>query len=381
MGIKSTTVKSSAGYISYLKENRLAVAILSVLLLVMTVGIWLRFSQFSLDSRYYYAMSLRYSGVDRQTAYQMVIDYQRKLWGNLYIIRPIDNIMDWGLTAPRVVYPLLSTPFVILFGVKGLEVIPIIFTFLSLGMIHYYLTKRFNIAAASVTVGGLLLSTYVMRWSLGMLTESISIFLGVVSLLFAYKYIESRKAWYLVALGAATLTSAFTRQATLIVAGAFVCAWLGAVILKKKNTGWGVVALVNLIVSVGIQLIQSALAPFSQLDQFLKVTHTNDLFHAILALPKLVAKILFKEIIWYLKNDQVLLVLLAICVVAVFMNLAKTDSHLFIGAIAGTLLYAATNGSNTQFRYALPGLIFFAIVMASYLQEKLPKLLGEKQKA
>jgi hypothetical protein len=346
--------------------------IFAVLLITM-VGVYLGSKQFFPDSRFYLGMSLRFGGMDRVSAYQVVSGLHREMMNPSLPMPDIVKLFDWGLTLPRVVYPLLSAPFVHILGYKGLAIVPAIFTFGYVIGFHYLLVKRFDRITAFVAVTFVVLSNCVMLYSFGMLTESLSIFWGLLSIAFAFKYLETRNPLLLVAIASVTFLSAFTRQATFIVAGAFLFAWFGALIQKRHRSGWGAIALVNGGVALGLQLFQTAVFPFSQADQFMKATGTESVAGAVLQAPGLLAGVLKKEIYYYLAADIPLLLILILCVVSVSLYLGKTENHLFIGAIAGILVYVVTNGSSTHFRYALPGLVFFALTFSLIIHQALIK--------
>src|SRR4051794_19705616 len=76
---------------------------------------------FAPDSRYYAAMALEFGGTDRVSAAAQVAEYARQY---RLVVPPADVLFGWALVQPRIVMPALSAPFVKIFGVQGLAVVP-----------------------------------------------------------------------------------------------------------------------------------------------------------------------------------------------------------------------------------------------------------------
>jgi hypothetical protein len=204
-----------------------------------------------------------------------------------------------------------------------------------------------------------------MFYGSAMLTESLSALWGALTLVAAWHY-QRRPGWRpVVWMVALTVISGFTRQATLIPAGAFVTAWLIALLLRRRPNTWGVPALAVGVTSVAVQLLQSLIFPsFSQLDQFKLKTGAHSLGGALWNSPKLAARILQSDLTYFAQADHALLVLITLSVVSMVVFWRRSESHLLLGAILGITLYNVTNGTPTGFRYAMPGLVFYAVSAA-----------------
>ena len=61
------------------------------------------------------------------------------------------------------------------------------------------------------------------------------------------------------------------------------------------------------------------------------------------------------------RSDHALLILVMLSILSMVIFWRRAESHLLGGAIAGITLYNVTNGTRTGFRYAMPGLAFYAV--------------------
>jgi len=322
------------------------------------------------DSRYYAAMSLWFGGASKEEAARQVTEMGAR---SGILTPPVDTLFGWGLVQPRVVLPALSVPFVRIWGVEGLAVVPALATAAVVGVLTWALARRWGVVAAVATVVLVMCSQRIMFYGSVMLTESLSALWGALILVAAWQY-QRRRGWRPVAwMVALTVISGFTRQATLIPAGAFVTAWLVAVALRRRPNTWGVPALAVGVTSVAVQLFQTWLFPtFSQLNQFEAKTGAHSLGQAIRRAPRLAWHIAGKDLAYFATSDHVLLVLITLSAVSMIVFWRRSESHLLLGAILGIELYSVTNGTPTAFRYAMPGLAFFAVSVALLLSRADP---------
>jgi hypothetical protein len=319
---------------------------------------------FSPDSRYYLAMAYLFGGESPESARELTIEFASRYGVE---VPPIDLLFGWGLVQPRVVLPTLAAPFVSLFGPYGLALTTMLITIALVVVTTLIVTRRYGWVAGTATMLLVNGSFYLMTYFGSMLTESLSALWTALALIAAWGWIRDRNPWWLVLAGGATVASAFTRQATLIVAGAFLMAWVIGSLIERRNSAWMWPALVVTVASLGSQLVQSIVWPsFSQLSQFLRVTGADSLGEALLAVPALVVKILWSDFQLLLRYDRILLFAIVMAVAGMLLFWRRVEAHLLLGAILATALYNITNGTPTQFRYAVPGVIFF-IIMAAYV--------------
>lgn len=314
------------------------------------------------DSRYYLAMAFWFGGDSQEIARERTIDFATPFD---IPIPGLDLLFGWGLVQPRVVLPALAAPFVKAFGPYGLAVVTLLITVALTILLTMVLIKRYGrtaAVAAMLLVNG---STFLMWINAGMLTESLSALWTVLLLIVAWRYIASPRWWLLLVLVGITALSAFTRQATLIDAGAFAMAWLLGTIIKRKNSPWLFPAIAVTATSLGCQILQTVIfSPFSQLDQFIKQSGADTLWGAILAIPTKIRFILTTDFKNFMLTDHALMFIVILSVIGLIIFWRREESHLLFGAIIGVALYNITNGTPTTFRYAVPGLAFYVLVVA-----------------
>ncbi|WP_146114782.1 hypothetical protein [Microbacterium sp. MYb45] len=318
------------------------------------------------DSRYYLAMAYWFGGESQESARELTIDF-----ADAYRVPvpDVDQLFGWGLVQPRVVLPALAALPVRLFGPFGLAGTVLLITLVMTVVFTQILRRRFGNGVA-VTVMILVNASYqLMMFNGGMLTESLSALWTALTLVATWAWFRKRSSWMLVVVALTVVGSAFTRQATFIVAGAFVMAWLLGSLFGRRWSEWGWPALVVAGTAIGCQLLQTVLFPsFSQLDQFLKKAEADSIGEAILAVPRMALRILSGDLGTFLERDLTLLLLIILALVGMVLFFRRPEAHLLLGAILGTALYNITNGTPTQFRYAVPGLIFFVLSAALTLR-------------
>lgn len=315
------------------------------------------------DSRYYLAMTYLFLGNTPEHARDLTIAFSEPRGIE---IPGLDLLFGWGLVQPRVVLPALSTPFVAAFGPNGLAVVPLIATLLCLVLMAVMVRRRFGIMPALTVVLLLNTSMFLVSFQTGMLTEGLSALFTVLALIAAWQWIRRPRAWLLIVMGATTAASAFTRQATLIMAGAFVMAWLIDMALHRRwRSAWLWPAVVVAGTTLVCQALQSVVFPsFSQTDQFVTQAGASSLGEAILNVPMMLFGIVKADVLAMMRNDRALLILICLAVAGMVLFWRRTEAHLLLGAILATGVYNVTNGTPTAFRYATPGLIFWVLCAA-----------------
>lgn len=322
----------------------------------------LREQYFYPDSRYYLAMAYWFGGETQESARNLTIDFAA-MYGQ--DVPEMGKLFGWGLVQPRVVLPLLAAIPVRLFGPFGLAgTVLVIFIVMTI-VFTIILKRRYgNVVAATVmlVING---SSHLMQFNGGMITESLSALWSALTLVVAWWWFAKRRGWMLLLLAATVVGAAFTRQATFIVAGAFVIAWLLGSLLQRRWNDWTLPAIVVAATSLGCQVLQTIVFPsFSQLDQFFLKTGTDNLGDALLNAPRMALYIIKGDVYTFLNEDVATLVLILLALLGAVLHFKRPEAHLLIGAILGTAIYNVTNGTPTQFRYAVPGLIFFALAAA-----------------
>ena len=127
-------------------------------------------------------------------------------------------------------------------------------------------------------------------------------------------------------------------------------------------------AVVVAATAVITQILQTVLFPFSQSGQFLKATDSSTLGEALTRVPGLAYHLFAVDINMFMAEDKPLLFLFVLSVGGVVLFWKHEEAHLLFGAMIAVALYNITNGSATGFRYALPGLVFYLLVVAKVFQ-------------
>ncbi|MFV0426191.1 MAG: hypothetical protein ACK5KU_04030 [Beutenbergiaceae bacterium] len=349
----------------FISRHRSNLALWSVVLGSFAVGYrayMLRLPTFYPDSRYYLAMAFLFGGESPESARDLTVEWAARFDQD---VPELEKLFGWGLVQPRVILPLLSAIPVRIFGPPGLAGTVLgIFLVLTV-VLTLILRARFGNATAISIMLLLNTSHYLMMFNGGMLTESLSALWSALTLVVAWWWIRRRRRWMLLMLVGLVTAAAFTRQATFIVAGAFVIAWLLGSAIQRRWNEWTLPAIVVATTALGVQILQSLLFPsFSQMDQFLMKAGADTLGEALLAAPQMGLLIFMREVNTFLHQDVPLLVLICLAIASTVLFIRRTESHLLIGTVLGIALYNITNGTPTQFRYAIPGLIFFALSAA-----------------
>jgi hypothetical protein len=338
--------------------------ILGLFVIIAGITVALR-TQFSPDSAHYLGMGLWFSGMSREDAVDFVM--QVSIAHGYEPNTTPTQLFDWGLVQPRVILPLLSVPFIWVFGPGGLGVLTVLITMFMLLALYWLLRSYYGRLVAVAVVLLTMSSMFLMSFSLGMLTESLSAVWGVITLAIAYRYQRDRRWIWIMMLVVVTALSAFTRQATFIVAGAFAMVWLVSLFTPSERRNWHLPALAVVGTAVVAQITQTLLFPFSQAGQYMRMTETDSVWEAILATPALAWGIVKQDLAAFALHDPSMLIVLGLSFLSMVLFWRRAETHLLLGAMLGVALYNITNGTSTQFRYAVPGLVFYLASIALLL--------------
>jgi hypothetical protein len=264
------------------------------------------------------------------------------------------NLSTWGLVAPRVVYSVLSIPFVFLFGIPGMLVVPI------LSLLGFFLSilalgrRLSNQNFALLIVFALSISPTFLRWMLSNITDSpITFFFALVVLVLSSS--DSKPIWGSKILLLVFLTS-FTRFCLPV--------WLsiGLVLFFNRRRWEGLFVLV----SSSIAAIPTIL--FMPSDAVLPGSAPEGLIEKLTGVAKSFFVILFWESAQLAVLDRVLLALIVIGVLVSLLYFKEISSQLYISVLFSVLVIGAINGTvGVNFRYQLPVIGFLAWVLIASL--------------
>jgi hypothetical protein len=301
------------------------------------------------DGSHYAYRTLTFLGVDSNAAAERVVS-----WYQIHGIK--NNVFDanfltpenkeaWGLTAPRILYSLLSIPFVFLFGISGMLVVPI-FSFILLISCVYRFSEIYKVPSTGfLLVMVLCTSPTVLRWMIANITDSLLAGLfGIVALILSSKI--SNKTWFFAIFSLIVLTS-ITRFCTPIWIAIAAVLWID----QKRAQSLGVI-LVSSVSSLPTLLYMPSTAVLpadSEAQGFLK----------LVLLIKSFFEVGFFEIAQLAALDRALLLTIIVAVAVSVRNLSEIASKYFLAVLLAVWFIGAINGTvGVNFRYQLPVLAF-----------------------
>jgi hypothetical protein len=260
------------------------------------------------------------------------------------------NNPSWVIYGTRFVYPLLSVPFVFLFGLNGLLVVPVIsFFILVLGVVligeHYG-----NRLAALIIVFGLTVSSTVNRWMLINSTDSLLVALVTI---FTYLSIKNVKDKYWIPIAVSiVIIGTYTRFSMLLWIGFAI----GFAVSRQCLRAWVIflTAFISFLPTLFLDF-QSAVLPNEG---------KSSLLSKGIKLPVSMARMAFYDTAQLIVLDRVLIVMLITGVIVAVKNLSDISSRFFIVNVFMLLCTAGINGTpGVNFRYELPILPILAWVL------------------
>jgi hypothetical protein len=248
---------------------------------------------------------------------------------------------SWAIYGTRLAYPILSIPFVGLFGMYGLLVVPSLsFLVLVIGIV--IMGKHFNNPwAALAVVFALTVSPTVGRWMLINSTDSLLVALTMVLTLIVLKNVRS-PYWYpltciIVIVGSYTRFSLFLWLGYAI-GLAFARKYLRAFVLS-------IVAIASFLPTLFLDF-QSAVLPNEG---------NSSLFVKVIKLPFSMLRMAFYDVAQLVVLDRVLLFVILGAVILSFKHLKKSVSRYFLSVLLMLWCTAGINGTpGVNFRYELP---------------------------
>lgn len=312
------------------------------------------FGLYQPDGNYYAYQTLKYLGHDSQGAGQMVAD-----WYSMHASK-IDFVSDqaflpeatatWGVVSQRILYPILSVPFVAMFGIAGMLAVPAI-SLLVLMIVALQLGKVYKVPNFGLVIALILTcSLTVMRWMIVNCTDALLAGLfGVIVLMLNKNKWGIKSMVLLITLCVAT---SFTR----------IClpVWiLIAVVLfyQKHKTVAVSIALLSMILSIPTFLAAPSNAILPSATQSSGLTK---LFYIPISFIKIIAFELAELAIL----DRTLLFLIVLTVVFSLKYWRYSSAQFFFAVFIATFAIGAINGElGVNFRYQMPQLPFMAWVL------------------
>ena len=303
------------------------------------------------DGSHYTYRALTFLGVDSSAAAERVVNWYQIYGVKNNVFSPIsltpENSGAWGLSAPRVLYPLLSIPFVHLFGIPGMLVIPTAsFVLLTLCVFRMSELKgKQPIGFLIVLV--LCTSPTVLRWMIANITDSLlAALFSVVALLLMSRNRQTN--WYL-GISLLIVMTSITRFSLPIWIGIGVVLWINRM---KLQSIWVLILSAVSFLPTLIFMPSSAISPANA---------DAGLFSKLIFIAQSFFKVGFIEVAQLGAIDRALLVTLLIAVAIAFRYPREISSQYFLAVLISVWTIGAINGTlGVNFRYQMPVLGFAA---------------------
>ncbi len=342
---------------------------------VATFGqISFRFWHWGPDTRYYLAWTYRLMGHSEHDAGQMTYTYMlgRFDWFKTYCYfacQPDSPEATYGhlfhgeagaMVATRLVYPLLSVPFVWLLGPRGMLVIPMLAYAAAVVMMMVLISRTVGRNWSVLGALSIILPTTVSAYGLYTYTEAPAMALVVASLLvLPIGRTAIRRDWII--FGVLLLLLAFTRQFHYILLAAIGLAWLGALARRGMRNEWLPFLLISAAVTAAAATAQMIIgSEYSIVDHYLRMTGSHDLASGLAQAPT-VALNLIKQDIQDVGADISLVLICTLAVIGLLWRFKTSIALLTLGSVLGTFLLNVLNTEPSHFRYYITA---FPIVAA-----------------
>ena len=319
------------------------------------------------DGKFYTYMALDFLNNNPALSAQQVVDWYA-VHGFKMNTFTIEDLMPstsyaYPYISHRVLYPLLSVPFVAIFGIPGMLAVPSISLLLLLLSICWLAKKLDKPFIGLVVIVVLLNSSTVLRWMIVNCTDSLLVGLFAFVPFLILRLIEKKREAVFLLAGLVILTSA-TRFILPI--------WLGIFLVLFFRKGLRKQTLILLITSV----LCAIPALEAQLSTALLPAETDTpTYLKLIQLPFVFLKIIVVDFLQFGVLDRALLIVLTFCLIQAIRIRHQLSAQLFLAVFVSGYLIGAINGTlGVNFRYEMPVLIFCAwLILDSfeYNQKKL----------
>jgi hypothetical protein len=301
------------------------------------------------DGALYATRALNWSGYTETEAAKIVSE-----WYNIHAFKlkntnPSDFFYStnhiYADYAPRVLYPLLSIPFIKLICVPGMLVVPALSLLVVMIMITKIGIELNKIFATFLTLIAISSSSTVLRWMLANTTDSLLVGLFSVAAFYLSKKTPILNLY--LPFGVLIVLTGLTRLSILF--------WfaISVVYLVKREVKLSVFILAFSTIAVIPTLFNNSNS------SFLTVESQRNILQRLLLYPFYVLKITFYESAQLFVLDRVLFLM---CLLSLYYSIRyfyKDSSKFFILVLTAGILTGALNGTvGVNFRYQLPVVVF-----------------------
>jgi hypothetical protein len=350
-------------------RNRRAVwGALVVLAATATAAVWTYASTHQIfpDSQWYLIYTYHYMGYDNAHGEQIVLDYVR----DNGVFEPYDYL--WASKPftlsyrPRVLLPLLSIPFVALFGPGGIVVVPGLAFAGAMLLIYRFATVHASVPAAAVASVLAVASPLVAKWCVGGLTDSLALLLHTAMLLLL-PWRRPATRWTVAGLAAVTFVAGTARVITPYTVATVAAVWCWAMWRDRGRWRSWTAAAAGAAAGVVAGAVWTKLvsAPFSSRDHFFSMTggRARTLGEAMPWYREVVPTALSREATAVLSSWPLVL-LLVLSLIACLVAWRTVVPWLVASAWLGATGIFLTAPYMTMFRYELPMLPALVVAVA-----------------
>ena len=311
------------------------------------------------DGKYYTYMALDFINNDSKQSAQSVVNWYAThgFKGNIFQVSDLvpDTSPVYQFISNRILYPILSIPFVYMFGIPGMIVVPAL-SFLLLLYVVLRLSSRYNRIYVGVIICFVLsISPTVMRWMVVNTTDALLVGLFSYSVILLTDLKSNTKIAYLQLFPLIILTAA-TRFSLVF----WVAIGLVLFIHRKKLLAICIliVAFICSIPALNTTLSVSLLPNAKELSTIEK----------ILSLPISFFKVIFIDIAQLAVLDRAFLAFLITGVLLAIIQIRNVASQYFVAVLIAGYILGAINGTlGVNFRYQMPAIPFCAWAIISSL--------------
>jgi hypothetical protein len=313
------------------------------------------------DGKYYTYMALEYLNHNPAKSAQQVVDWYlvHGFKMNTFTIQDLmpNTSYAYPMISHRILYPLLSVPFVAVFGIPGMLAIPalsLLVLFLSIQILSKKMNKPFIGLGIVLT---LVFSTTVLRWMMVNCTDALLV--GLFALApFSILAFQQRNRWAAPTLGLLiVLTSATRFVLPFWLAILFVLA-----VRYKRALEIGFLLILSFLCSIPALQAQASSA-------LLPAEADSPLYIKLAKLPLVFIKVFAIDIAEFGVLDRAFLVFILFCFIQAIRLRKTLSAQLFTAVLFAGYIIGSINGTlGVNFRYQIPVLIFSAWLILDSLE-------------
>lgn len=335
------------------------------------------------DALYYTAMTYQYAGHSLEESLRLTGQYFNDPdIGRLHY--GFEDPVISPLIYPRVVYPALSVPFVMLIGGNGMYVVPTLSAIFVIWGLMRLLSRLFTTGIALAVTSVFVLTFAFQEFGVGLYTESptLAFVVGVLLML----PLDGRRRFGLkeaVACSVLVVLVAFCRQSAPVLVAAVCGGWLWWMLRHRRVRGnpWHRPVAVLLPVGLAATLFLQWWAPYDAVDWFVRVNGEPDATTAFAHLPQIFWKLTLRDAAQYFVRDTAMLGIWAAGLIAVLVRPLSVRTGMLIGSLGPSILIATLNSKPSSFRYYVPMYPLLVLAAAGLLYHLLVRPSATAQPA